>query len=48
MPGTFSGGEQETIQGADNVGGGMGCDMFVVLVALIIVGGYVLLTAAGG
>jgi hypothetical protein len=45
MPGTFSQGEPESIQGTDTVGGGMGCDMFVVLVTLIVIGGYVLLGA---
>jgi hypothetical protein len=45
MPETWSKGEPVEHTGPDNVGGGMSCDMFVVLVTLILIGGYVLLTA---
>jgi hypothetical protein len=45
MPGTFSQGEPDSIQGTDQVGGKIGCDMFIVLVTLIVIGGYVLLGA---
>jgi len=45
-PSTWSDGSPVEHTGpVDKIGGGMSCDMFVVLVTLILIGGYVLYTA---